>query len=170
MTASGGPFRTWSTGEISNASRKEALNHPNWEMGPKITIDSATLMNKGLEVIEARWLFDTDPDHVDVVVHPESIVHSLVEFVDGSVLAQLGLPDMKVPISVALSFPERLELDLPSLDLTETAIRADPGWFSPRTNEGWNVWGGRFVNESALNNWRVYFRLSLDAGCRDYGP
>ncbi len=121
LTASGGPFRTWSRGEISNASRKEALNHPNWEMGPKITIDSATLMNKGLEVIEARWLFDTDPDHVDVVVHPESIVHSLVEFVDGSVLAQLGLPDMKVPISVALSFPERLELDLPSLDLTETA-------------------------------------------------
>lgn len=121
LTASGGPFRTWSSGEISNASLKEALNHPNWEMGPKITIDSATLMNKGLEVIEARWLFDTNPDHVDVVVHPESIVHSLVEFVDGSVIAQLGLPDMKVPISVALSFPERLELDLPSLDLTETA-------------------------------------------------
>ena len=115
LTASGGPFRTWSSGEISNASLKEALNHPNWDMGPKITIDSATHMNKWLEVI------DTNPDYVDVVVHPESIVHSLVEFVDGAVIAQLGLPDMKVPISVALSFPERLELDLPSLDLTETA-------------------------------------------------
>jgi 1-deoxy-D-xylulose-5-phosphate reductoisomerase len=117
LTASGGPFRTWDPARISRATVKEALNHPNWDMGPKITIDSATLMNKGLEVIEARWLFDLGPEHVDVVVHPQSIVHSLVEFVDGSVLAQLGLPDMRVPIAVALAHPERLPLDLPRLDL-----------------------------------------------------
>jgi 1-deoxy-D-xylulose-5-phosphate reductoisomerase len=117
LTASGGPFRTWDAARIARATVKEALRHPNWEMGPKITIDSATLMNKGLEVIEARWLFDVPPDHVDVVVHPQSIVHSLVEFVDGSVLAQLGLPDMRIPIAVALAHPERLPLDLPRLDL-----------------------------------------------------
>jgi len=117
LTASGGPFRTWSSARIAEASVEEALNHPNWDMGPKITIDSATLMNKGLEVIEARWLFDVDPSRVDVVVHPQSIIHSLVEFSDSSVLAQLGLPDMRVPIAVALSWPERLDLDLPRLDL-----------------------------------------------------
>jgi 1-deoxy-D-xylulose-5-phosphate reductoisomerase len=117
LTASGGPFRTWSEREIAAASVEQALRHPNWDMGPKITIDSATLMNKGLEVIEARWLFDVPPEQVDVVVHPQSIVHSLVEFVDGSVLAQLGLPDMRVPIAVALAHPERLPLDLPRLDL-----------------------------------------------------
>ena len=103
LTASGGPFRTWETQRIAGASVAEALDHPNWDMGPKITIDSATLMNKGLEVIEARWLFDMAPERVDVVVHPQSIVHSLVEFVDGSVLAQLGLPDMRVPIAVAMN-------------------------------------------------------------------
>ncbi len=119
LTASGGPFRTWDAARIAEATREEALNHPNWKMGPKITIDSATLMNKGLEVIEARWLFDAAPRQIDVVVHPESIVHSLVEFVDGSVLAQLGLPDMRVPIAVALAHPERLPLDLPRLDLAE---------------------------------------------------
>ena len=117
LTASGGPFRTWSNARIAGASVEEALNHPNWQMGPKITIDSATLMNKGLEVIEARWLFDIPPERVDVVVHPQSIVHSLVEFVDSSVIAQLGLPDMRVPIAVALAHPERLPLDLPRLDL-----------------------------------------------------
>ncbi|HEY5657623.1 MAG TPA: 1-deoxy-D-xylulose-5-phosphate reductoisomerase [Myxococcota bacterium] len=117
LTASGGPFRTWSADRIARASVEEALNHPNWSMGPKITIDSATLMNKGLEVIEARWLFDTPPERVDVVVHPQSIIHSLVEFVDSSVLAQLGLPDMRVPIAVALAWPQRLPLDLPRLDL-----------------------------------------------------
>jgi 1-deoxy-D-xylulose-5-phosphate reductoisomerase len=117
LTASGGPFRTWSTREIAEATLEQALRHPNWDMGPKITIDSATLMNKGLEVIEARWLFDVPPAQVDVVVHPQSIVHSLVEFVDGSVLAQLGLPDMRVPIAVALAWPERLPLELPRLDL-----------------------------------------------------
>ena len=117
LTASGGPFRTWETARIAQATVKEALNHPNWDMGPKITIDSATLMNKGLEVIEARWLFDVPPEDIDVVVHPQSIVHSLVEFADGSVLAQLGLPDMRVPIAVALAHPERLPLELPRLDL-----------------------------------------------------
>jgi 1-deoxy-D-xylulose-5-phosphate reductoisomerase len=121
LTASGGPFRTWSADRIAEATVQEALNHPNWDMGPKITIDSATLMNKGLEVIEARWLFDVSPEQVDVVVHPQSIVHSLVEFVDSSVIAQLGLPDMRVPIAVALAYPERLPLELPRLDLATTA-------------------------------------------------
>jgi 1-deoxy-D-xylulose-5-phosphate reductoisomerase len=118
LTASGGPFRSWSPERIARARPEDALQHPNWEMGPKITIDCATLMNKGLEVIEARWLFDVGPERVDVVVHPESIVHSLVEFVDGQLLAQLGLPDMRAPIALALSYPERLPLDLPRLDLS----------------------------------------------------
>ena len=117
LTASGGPFRTWSAERIARASVEEALRHPNWDMGPKITIDSATLMNKGLEVIEARWLFDVGPERVEVVVHPQSIVHSLVEFCDTSVIAQLGLPDMRVPIAVALAHPDRLPLDVPRLDL-----------------------------------------------------
>ncbi len=117
LTASGGPFRTWSAERIAGASVKEALAHPNWDMGPKITVDSAGLMNKGLEVIEARWLFDMPPERVDVLVHPQSIVHSLVELVDGSLLAQLGLPDMSGPIALALSFPERLPLPGPRLDL-----------------------------------------------------
>ncbi len=121
LTASGGPFRTWSAERIASASVEDALAHPNWDMGAKITIDSATLMNKGLEVIEARWLFDVPPERVEVVVHPQSIVHSLVEFVDGSVLAQLGLPDMRVPIAVALAHPERLRLPLDRLDLAACA-------------------------------------------------
>lgn len=119
LTASGGPFRAWSAERIAEATVEQALAHPNWEMGPKITIDSATLMNKGLEVIEARWLFDVEPGRVEVVVHPQSIVHSLVELVDGSVLAQLGLPDMRGPIALALSHPERLPLDVPRLALPE---------------------------------------------------
>jgi len=118
LTASGGPFRTWDEPRIAKATVKEALDHPNWDMGPKISIDSATLMNNGLEVIEARWLFDVPPNRIKVVIHPQSIVHSLVEFVDGSVLAQLGLPDMKVPIAVALAHPERLPLEISRLDLT----------------------------------------------------
>jgi 1-deoxy-D-xylulose-5-phosphate reductoisomerase len=117
LTASGGPFRSWSRTEIARASVEQALDHPNWDMGPKITIDSASLMNKGLEVVEARWLFDVPPERIEVVVHPQSIVHSLVEFVDGSVLAQLGLPDMRGPIALALSHPERLPLPMPRLDL-----------------------------------------------------
>jgi 1-deoxy-D-xylulose-5-phosphate reductoisomerase len=117
LTCSGGPFRTWEASRIATASIEDALNHPNWDMGAKITIDSATLMNKGLEVIEARWLFGVPPERIDVVVHPESIIHSLVEYRDTSVLAQLGLPDMRVPIAVALAWPERLDLDYPRLDV-----------------------------------------------------
>jgi 1-deoxy-D-xylulose-5-phosphate reductoisomerase len=117
LTASGGPFRTWPAERIARATAREALAHPNWDMGPKITVDSASLMNKGLEVIEARWLFDVPPDRIDVVVHPQSIVHSLIELVDGSLLAQLGLPDMRVPIALALSWPARLPLDGTRLDL-----------------------------------------------------
>jgi 1-deoxy-D-xylulose-5-phosphate reductoisomerase len=117
LTASGGPFRSWPAEKIARASVAEALAHPNWNMGPKITIDSATLANKALEVIEARWLFDVAPERVAVVVHPQSVVHSLVELVDGSVLAQLGVPDMRVPIACALAWPERLPLGGPRLDL-----------------------------------------------------
>jgi 1-deoxy-D-xylulose-5-phosphate reductoisomerase len=121
LTCSGGPFRTWPADRIAQATVEEALAHPNWTMGAKITIDSATLMNKALEIVEARWLFDVPPERIDVVVHPQSIVHSLVEFVDRSVLAQLGLPDMRVPIAVALAYPERLPLEIPSLDLAAVA-------------------------------------------------
>jgi 1-deoxy-D-xylulose-5-phosphate reductoisomerase len=118
LTASGGPFRQRPTAELAQVSVEEALQHPTWKMGNKITIDSATLMNKGLEVIEARWLFDLPPEQVSVIVHPQSIVHSMVEYVDGSVLAQLGIPDMAVPISYILAYPDRLALThLPQLDL-----------------------------------------------------
>ncbi len=116
ITASGGPFRTWEKDRIAQATKAEALRHPNWDMGAKITIDSATMMNKGFEVIEASWLFDVGPDRINVVVHPESIVHSMVEFDDGAVIAQLGHPDMREPIQLALSFPERLSLDNRKLD------------------------------------------------------
>jgi 1-deoxy-D-xylulose-5-phosphate reductoisomerase len=118
LTASGGPFRTLRGEQLARVTAAEALRHPNWSMGKKITIDSATLMNKGLEVIEARWLFDVAPEEIEVVIHPQSIVHSLVEYRDGSVLAQMGLPDMRIPIAYALSYPERLPLPLPRLDLT----------------------------------------------------
>ena len=113
LTASGGPFRGYSRGQLERVTRAQALKHPNWEMGAKITVDSATLMNKGLEVIEARWLFNLTPDQIEVVVHPQSIVHSLVQFADGSLKAQLGLPDMRLPIQYALGFPERLVNDYP---------------------------------------------------------
>ena len=119
LTASGGPFRTKSRDEIENASREEALNHPNWKMGEKITIDSATLMNKGLEVIEARWLFGFDADQISVIVHPQSVVHSMVEMIDGSVIAQLGATDMKHAIQYALTFPERMAGCMKPLDLRE---------------------------------------------------
>jgi len=121
LTASGGPFRGKKSVELQSVTREQALNHPNWNMGRKISIDSATLMNKGLEVIEARWLFDVEPEDIEVVVHPQSIVHSLVEYKDGSVIAQLGIPDMKIPIAYALSYPKRLELDLHSLQLFRCA-------------------------------------------------
>jgi 1-deoxy-D-xylulose-5-phosphate reductoisomerase len=116
LTASGGPFRGKKKDELKKITRTEALRHPNWTMGEKVTIDSATLMNKGLEVIEARWLFGLRPDQVEVVVHPQSIVHSLVQFEDGSIKAQLGLPDMRLPIQFALSYPERLKSDFPRFD------------------------------------------------------
>jgi len=119
LTASGGPFRDRPFETFSKVLVSEALAHPNWRMGKKITIDSATMMNKGLEVIEAHWLFDLPLDKIDVMIHPESIVHSMVEYADGSVIAQMGLPDMKTPIAYALSYPERLVLDLPFLDLTK---------------------------------------------------
>ena len=122
LTASGGPFRGMSTEQLQHVSREQALNHPNWNMGRKISIDSATLMNKGLEVIEARWLFEVESDAIEVLVHPQSIVHSLVEFKDGSVLAQLGIPDMRIPISYALSYPARLPLKLQPLNLADCGV------------------------------------------------
>lgn len=118
LTASGGPFREWPAERIQAATREEALNHPTWKMGPAITIDSATLMNKALEVVEARWLFDLPPEQIDVVIHPQSIIHSLVEFVDGSVMAQMGVPDMRVPIQYALTYPARLPLETAPFELT----------------------------------------------------
>lgn len=121
LTASGGPFRDFSAAEMGEVTPAQAMRHPRWEMGPKITIDSATMMNKALEIIEARWLFDIVPERIEVLVHPQSIIHSLVEYVDGSVLAQLGLPDMRLPIAYALGYPERLALDLPKLDLAAIA-------------------------------------------------
>jgi 1-deoxy-D-xylulose-5-phosphate reductoisomerase len=117
LTASGGPLRGVPAEELRDVTPARALRHPNWSMGDKITIDSATLMNKGLEVIEARWLFDVDPRRIDILVHPESIVHSMVEYIDGSMVAQLGVSDMRGPISYALGHPERLALDLSPLDL-----------------------------------------------------
>lgn len=119
LTASGGPFRTWKKENIARAAAKDALHHPNWSMGSKITIDSATMMNKGLELIEAKWLFGVEAERINIVVHPESIIHSMVEFSDGAVIAQLGHPDMKEPIQYAISYPERLSLDNRKLDFAE---------------------------------------------------
>ncbi|MCI5122135.1 MAG: 1-deoxy-D-xylulose-5-phosphate reductoisomerase, partial [Candidatus Electrothrix sp. AUS4] len=119
LTASGGPFRTLAKEELLRVTREQALAHPNWDMGRKISIDSATMMNKGLEVIEACWLFDVPVEKIRVVVHPESIVHSLVEYVDGSVVAQLGIPDMRIPIAYALSYPERMPLGFSPLSLAD---------------------------------------------------
>jgi 1-deoxy-D-xylulose-5-phosphate reductoisomerase len=119
LTGSGGPFRDLPMSEFGSITREQALNHPNWKMGPKITIDSATMMNKGLEVIETRWLFDVPPERISVVIHRQSIVHSLVQFIDGSVIAQLGMPDMRTPIAHCLAYPDRLPLDLPKLNLVQ---------------------------------------------------
>ncbi len=117
LTASGGPFKNKSREQLADVTVEEALQHPNWSMGRKITIDSATMMNKGLEVIEARWLFNIKFANIKVMIHPQSIIHSMVEFVDGSVIAQMGIPDMRIPIQYALSYPERWENDFPKLDL-----------------------------------------------------
>jgi 1-deoxy-D-xylulose-5-phosphate reductoisomerase len=121
LTASGGPFRQTPREKLHSVTLQEALNHPTWRMGRKITIDSATLMNKGLEVIEASWFFGVSPEEVDVVVHPQSVVHSMVEFVDGSILAQLGQTDMRIPIQYALTFPERWRTSIPSLEIHKLA-------------------------------------------------
>jgi 1-deoxy-D-xylulose-5-phosphate reductoisomerase len=118
LTGSGGPFRTFTKEQMASVTIKEALNHPNWSMGAKITIDSATMMNKGLEYIEAKWLFGLDTP-VEIIVHPQSIVHSMIEFVDTSIIAQLGIPDMRVPIAYALTYPDRVECKLPTLNLAE---------------------------------------------------
>ena len=120
LTASGGPFRTWDADALGRATREDALRHPNWSMGPKITVDSATLMNKGLEFIEAMWLFRMPPEKIKVLIHPQSVVHSAVEFADGAVIAQLGSPDMRLPIQLALTWPERKPCPAPALDLTKT--------------------------------------------------
>jgi 1-deoxy-D-xylulose-5-phosphate reductoisomerase len=118
LTASGGPFRTWSENDMNRATVEDALRHPTWDMGPKITIDSATMMNKALEIVEARWLFDLQPEQIGVVIHPESIIHSLVEFCDGSLIAQLGTPDMRTPIQYALTYPARQPSPSKRLDLS----------------------------------------------------
>jgi len=122
LTASGGPFLNTSKEQFKHVTVSEALNHPNWNMGNKVTIDSATMMNKGLEVIEAHWLFGISKDKIEVLVHPQSIIHSMVEFVDGSVKAQISLPDMKLPIQYALSYPERLNNEFPKVDLVKIGI------------------------------------------------
>ena len=116
LTCSGGPFRTWNKQQITNVKASDALKHPNWNMGAKITIDSATMMNKGFEVIEAKWLFGVEPGNIQVLVHPQSIIHSAVQFADGSVKAQLGMPDMRMPIQYALTYPERIKSDFPRID------------------------------------------------------
>lgn len=121
LTCSGGPFRTWTLDQIKNATAADALKHPNWNMGAKITIDSASYMNKGFEVIEAKWLFGVPVEKIEVLVHPQSIVHSAVQFTDGAVKAQLGAPDMRLPIQYALTFPERVAANFPRLDLFQTA-------------------------------------------------
>jgi 1-deoxy-D-xylulose-5-phosphate reductoisomerase len=121
LTASGGPFRGFSKAQLQEVSLADALKHPNWEMGAKITIDSASMMNKGLEVIEAKWLFQLEPSQIEVIVHPESIVHSIVQFTDGSMKAQMGLPDMKLPIQYAMAYPERLDSDFPRFDFANYA-------------------------------------------------
>jgi 1-deoxy-D-xylulose-5-phosphate reductoisomerase len=117
LTASGGPFRAWAPERLGGVTPEQACAHPNWSMGRKISVDSATMMNKGLEVIEAHWLFDVEPARIEVIIHPQSVVHSMVEYVDGSVIAQLSNPDMRVPIAHALAFPERLASGAAALDL-----------------------------------------------------
>lgn len=120
LTGSGGPFRTYAASALGRVTKEQALRHPKWSMGPKITIDSATMMNKGLEIIEAKWLFHMEPDQIQVVIHPQSIVHSMVEFADSAVMAQLGVPDMKVPISYALTWPKRYKNNFETLDFTRS--------------------------------------------------
>jgi 1-deoxy-D-xylulose-5-phosphate reductoisomerase len=133
LTASGGPFRNFTPEQLARVSVEQALEHPTWDMGPKVTVDSATMMNKALEVVEARWLFDLPPEQIDVVIHPQSVVHSLVEFVDGSVVAQLGPPDMRLPIGYALYYPHRQPAPWPKLDFS-LLPRLD---FEPADTDRW---------------------------------
>ena len=154
LTASGGPFRTWSVERMVQAKPAEAMVHPTWAMGPKITIDSATMMNKALEIIEARWLFDLCHEQIDVVIHPESIVHSVVEFCDGSMVAQLGAPDMRTPIQYALTYPRRLTCPSPRLRLDQlgqlTFDAPDPQRF-PSLSLGHDVAQGGATYGAVLN-------------------
>lgn len=179
LTASGGPFRSWTKQQIAQAGVEDALAHPTWEMGRKITIDSATMMNKALEVIEARWLFDLPPEKIQVVVHPQSIIHSMVEFVDGSVVAQLSPPDMRLPIQYALTYPERMHCPCPKMDWSQAVQLdlepADTERF-PALELGWEVAGkggscGAVVNaanEAAVENFlqgKIKF-TEIVSGCR----
>jgi len=155
LTASGGPFRGMDSRQLQSVTREQALNHPNWTMGRKISIDSATLMNKGLEVIEAKWLFEVTSKEIEVVVHPQSIVHSLVEYKDGSVLAQLGVPDMRIPISYALSYPARLPLQLQPLNLSKcgTLEFLEPDYLSfPALKLAYSALEGGGVLPAVLNS------------------
>ncbi|MBM9511210.1 1-deoxy-D-xylulose-5-phosphate reductoisomerase [Desulfogranum marinum] len=154
LTASGGPFRLLEKDKLHKVTPDQALSHPNWDMGRKISIDSATLMNKGLEVIEARWLFDVTPDQIEVVVHPQSVVHSLVEYLDGSVVAQLGIPDMQIPIAYALSYPERLDLKLSQLDLIQCGkltFEAPDGGRFPALQMAYDALAAGGVQPAVLN-------------------
>ena len=179
LTASGGPFRTWTKSQIENATIEDALAHPTWQMGRKITIDSATMMNKALEVIEAKWLFNLPADKIQVVVHPQSIIHSMVEFVDGSVIAQLSPPDMRLPIQYALTYPERSSCPCPKMDWTQATslelLPVDLDRF-PALELGWEVVqrGGtcgavvNAANEAAVDqflNGNIKF-TSIVEGCR----
>ena len=161
LTASGGPFRTRTLGEMREVTREQALAHPNWDMGPKISIDSATMMNKGLEMIEAAYLFSMPPQKVDVVIHPQSIIHSLVEYEDGSTLAQLGAPDMRTPIACAWAWPDRLAWPAPTLDLaaigTLTFEAPDPERFPALTlaREALRMGGGAPAALNAANECAV---------------
>jgi 1-deoxy-D-xylulose-5-phosphate reductoisomerase len=141
LTASGGPFRGWSREKLANVTKAQALKHPNWEMGAKITIDSASLMNKGLEVIEAQWLFGLKPEQIDVIVHPQSIIHSIVQFNDGSMKAQMGLPDMKLPIQYAMAYPDRIESNFPRFNFMDypelTFEKADTETFRNLSHAYW---------------------------------
>ena len=142
LTASGGPFRERAWADFARITAEEALRHPTWEMGPKITIDSATLMNKALEIIEARWLFDVEPSQIDVWIHPQSVVHSMVEFVDGSVVAQLGLPDMRLPIQYALTYPERVAASrapISAADMSSLTFEAPDTERFPALELGWRA-------------------------------
>ncbi|HEY6548836.1 MAG TPA: 1-deoxy-D-xylulose-5-phosphate reductoisomerase, partial [Vicinamibacteria bacterium] len=149
LTASGGPFRSRPRDTFDAITREEALNHPTWNMGRKITIDSATLMNKGLEVIEARWLFGVPSDRIEILVHPQSVVHSMVEFVDGTVLAQLGVTDMRLPIQYALSHPERWDAAIPGMDFTR-GMHLD---FDPPEREKFPCLGLAYEALDAAGTW-----------------